>query len=189
MNTDPYYVGIDPDLQRPALAIVQGQDVVYVACMRTGKSRRQQAVSDVAKLSYSWMKGIDLDSIHPRCPARIVVEAQQIYAGKTKNPQDICLLAAAAGASLASSLQVWPNAEPEFVLPRDWKKGVPKRIHQARVLSRLGIVPSPQGDKSTGYCVPVWHGEAPRGAKELKKTDWKHVVDAIGLACYARDKK
>ena len=117
----------------------------------------------------------------------VTVEAQKTYRGKTKNPQDIVVLAAAAGVVLNAACARWPQATASFVLPEVWKKGVPKRIHQARILSRLGVPYTAKGTKSDGYCVPHWpEGRAPLGADKLNMSDWKHVVDAIGIAVWGQ---
>jgi hypothetical protein len=188
---EPVYIGIDPDLQRPALAAVQGSDVVFVACFKTSKSKQQAAVEEIAKEAMHWMDGV-CDSLgfagyHYPDLSGIAVEAQEIYRGKTKNPQDIAVLAASAGVLLGAARARWPHADAVFALPKDWKKGVPKRIHQARVLKRLGVPCELVGEKGTGYCVPLWpEGKLPIGEADLNRSDWKHVVDAIGLAVYAQ---
>ena len=187
-----YHIGIDPDLQTPALAVVQGGRVVLVACMKTSKSKQQAAVGELALEGMLLMDSVADELAHTglchRDAASITVEAQEIYRGKTKNPQSIALLAAAAGVSLAQACLRWPNASPEFVLPKVWKKGTPKRIHQARVLSRLGIEYEAKGTQSGGYCVPRWDGNAPLGSDRVNIGDWKHINDAIGLACYGATK-
>lgn len=180
MTTNSYHLGIDPDLQLPALSIIRGQEVVFVSKLKTSKSTGEKAVVEVAQRAVHWLLDVPEMAI-----ASVTVENQQIYAGKTKNPQQIKQLAAVAGALLASCSMVWPDAELRYPLPREWKKGTPKRIHQARILSRLGIEHEAKGGRGDGYCVPSW-GIAPAGAEDLNPGDYKHVVDAIGLAAWGQ---
>lgn len=63
-------------------------------------------------------------------------------------------------------------------LPSQWKGSVPKEIHQARVLRKVGIEPK----KGAGYCYPA----DPKVLKRwgFPKGSWKHLSDAIGLALW-----
>jgi len=190
-----YHIGIDPDLQTPVLAVVSDDArVLLVACKKTSKATKQQtAVLEIANEGMLWIDSVAEElafaGFSHTNALTITVEAQEVYRGKTGNPQDIVVLAAAAGVSLAQACLRWPNAKADFPLPKTWKGGVPKRIHQARVLSRLGIEYEAKGTKDKGYCVPLWQGNAPVGSDRVNAGDWKHINDAIGLACYGRDRK
>lgn len=195
MNEGLDHLGIDPDLQRPALAVVRGRDIVLVACPKTSGTKQQAAVLELASEAMHWMdtacEELAFAGHHFPSMATVTVEAQKVYwgSGSTKNPQDIVVLAAAAGVMLNAAVARWPHADADFPLPETWKKGVPKHIHQARVLSRLGVSYQKAGGKSDPYCVPLWpEGKRPIGAEGLNKSDWKHVVDAIGLAVYGQER-
>lgn len=188
-----YHIGIDPDLQTPALAVVsEDARVLLVACMKTSKSKQQQAVVEIASEGMLWIDSVAEElafaGLSHQDAATITVEAQEVYRGKTANPQDLLVLAAAAGVSLAQAALRWPNAKLDFPLPKTWKKGVPKRIHQGRILSRLGIEYESRGEKGTGYCVPSWKENSPLGSDRVTDSAWKHIVDAIGLAAYGATK-
>jgi hypothetical protein len=109
-------------------------------------------------------------------------ESQQVYAGKGCRADDLICLAHVTGALVAS----YGSAETVVYLPKpaEWKGQVPKRIHQARVLGRLGIPYEARGSTSDGYCVPKAHFQQP----SIKVADFKHVVDALALAVYAAER-
>lgn len=123
---------------------------------------------------------------------RIVVEGQTVYHKASKaDPNAMVKIAQVAGAAIVGALgnSNWSYAsQPEVLLPepRHWKKGVPKRIHQARTCQALGLTYEARGTRDEGYCVP----EIPKkhSAYEfcgaLKATHWKHAMDGVGLALW-----
>jgi hypothetical protein len=114
----------------------------------------------------------------------VAVEAQEIYqfgTGRTANPKSIMYLATVAGMALAAHSRAFHLF---FPTPQAWKGSVPKIIHQARILSKCGWKYEKVGTLDNGYCYPV---DVPIGLGDFKKTDWKHLVDAIGLALYAKE--
>lgn len=184
-----YSIGIDPDLQHPALSASSEQGVLFVSCLKTSKSKQADAVVEIAKEATHWMDRVADELAHaghfPQQCGVVVVEGQEIYRGKTQNPQDIVYLAAVAGALMQAAALRWPSAMVDYPSPKQWKGSVPKRIHQARVLTKLGIEYDAVGTKTAGYCVPrAWPNAKPIGADKLNKSNWKHVVDAIGLSVF-----
>lgn len=92
------------------------------------------------------------------CPERVVVEAQQYYKGGP-NAGDLLNLALVAGGAIAECVRWWPTTTVMVPLPAEWKGQIPKAIHHARIMGRLGL--------SAEYSI--------------------HEFDAIGMALWARD--
>lgn len=171
-------IGIDPDTKSTAYAILEDGKLTHVGVIK-GKGLLAQVDGFIkAGEDYIFCNSLMHDT-------HFVVENQQIYAGKTKNPDSILKLAQVAG-GIVGVLCAEYETRISMPKPREWKKCVPKQIHQARILSRLGWEYKKSGSVKDGYCYPV-------GAKfeadkkgidgaEVRKTDWKHIVDAIGLA-------
>lgn len=113
-------------------------------------------------------------------PQIIVVEGQQIYARSRAKPDSILQLAQVAGAAVAAMRIKFPSAQVLIPRPGEWKGDVPKRIHQARLWNRLGVEYESRGTPAAGYAVPK--GLSCEGAGKVKRADWKHLADAVGLA-------
>lgn len=183
----PISIGVDPDLHRTAFAAVCEQQVLAVGVARVASWLKgpDAVAAMVAMLRYhhsdaehSWDHWTRLSSV-------LVVEGQQIYAGgkkSTKGWDSVLLLAQVAGAAAGILTQY----RQDLIIPRPqkWKGSIPKAVHQARVLKRRGIEYDMKGSKTpksdTRYCVP--RGRLAAGSDTLADSDWKHVVDAIGLA-------
>lgn len=189
------FVGVDPDLHHSALAAVDetGQKVWALLITEVDSKFKEQtaAVELARKLAgqISCLKNMPSDV------TAFAVEAQEIsYTAKSgKNPRSILHLAPATGMWLLAGHQAWPGAAVFNPLPQAWKGSVPKQIHQARILTAIGWQYERVGkDHSTGYCRPTPGG---RGDEQMiedvtarhGKAVWKHLVDAIGLALWARD--
>lgn len=176
-NTTQYFMGIDPDMHTMPVVII---DIVgklkQIAIIKVAKEfTGREALIEMAKA----VKVTGTWAINALC-----VEGQELYqfgSSKTKNPKSIMYLATVAGAAMAHFAPV-ANGPVYFPTPQEWKGNVPKQIHQARILSRMGIDYTKVGSQSDGYCVPISNN-----GFDIKKGEWKHVVDAIGLATYARD--
>jgi len=108
----------------------------------------------------------------------LAVEGQEFYLNKNAPSSDIGLLASVTGAVLSASCD-----EDVFCpKPVEWKGNVPKAIHHGRIAKELGFEISLAGGQN-GYGVPT--DEKIR--KMLpNKSDWKHGMDALGLALWAR---
>ena len=178
-----YFAGIDPDMHCLPYVVLEDREdgskptIADIQILRVSeKVKSQQAVTIMA---HQLMFGLN-----PRETAASAVEAQEIYRNKTPNPKSILLLGNVAGAALAAMAVA--GQVVYFPEPKEWKKQVPKAIHQGRTYSKLGIGHTRVGDER-GYCLPE---ESWRSMffPHVKKSDWKHVGDAVGLALYAREK-
>jgi len=187
------FIGVDPDVHHTALAAIddegllvgmhmivvpsklKGPDAVIKGCVLAAKG--------MAAMRASW--GLDT--------AVIAVENQEIsYTAKSgKNPRSMLPVAQVAGAYLTCLNHSFPVATAYFPTPAGWKGQVPKQIHQARICKAQNweyLSLCTQG----GYCQPT---SAPvvtdsaaiaRIDSEYGKSAWKHMLDALGLAQWAR---
>lgn len=184
-------IGIDPDMRKPSMAMmdVKSGNTIAVRCIKnTSKAKDRAAVigcvNSLRGCITSFLK--DLGNPELLC---VVVEGQEIAytAREGANPRSIMLLATVAGACLTEAAYETENIL--FPSPNEWKGGVPKGIHQARILRKMGWEYEVVGsDKKTAYARPTQDLSAVYGANDLNKADWRHVVDSIGLADYAREK-
>lgn len=167
-------LGIDPDLHSTALAgwDMKKRVVTFVGVIRVSEKLkgREAAVAMCQELAK-----------YPLDDDVVVIEGQEIRytARKGADPQDIVNLAVVAGgaASQAKGRVLMPS-------PSQWKGSIPKAVHQARVLGKLGWPSETVGRSTRAYTRPTGGFEGVLGAKDLGKEDWKHVVDAIGLAMW-----
>lgn len=177
-----YFLGVDPDLHNSAIAIVDehGNPVLVRVASTRGATKMYAVTEQISELSNVFPKLADW------VLACCTVEGQKIYdraQGGKADPQDILHLAQVAGAAAMACNALWPSATLLIPQPAEWKKQVPKEIHQGRVLRRLNW-PCAQ---AKGYCYPTKTPATLDGAGGLKQSDWKHAVDAFGLALWARD--
>lgn len=117
-------------------------------------------------------------------PAHVfVVENQQAYGQGKADPNDLIRLSHVAGA--AAGAAAFRAGRVLFPRPRVWKGGVPKGVHQGRVLDQIGW-----GYQFNGPKRPVTKVEVPEGVKllgEIPEEHWSEVVDAIGLALWGQE--
>lgn len=184
---EPMFIGVDPDMHFLSFWMINENggpvyhDEVRVAKKITGRA----ALREMAyKIGRSCLIGHHF-SPKEISPSVGCVEAQELYqfgAGKTKNPRSIMMLATVAGMCLQKFNSMKEGMETYFPPPQEWKGNVPKQIHHARICSRLNWNYDKVGGKDDGYCVPT-------GADilDISKGEWKHALDSIGLALYARD--
>lgn len=205
-----YVLGIDPDLDTTAFAFVNANtscvELVGVARPATrvvGRKAERMVAAIVKALSSVTSGGALLKPFHAAIHAaveghrilRVVVEGQQIYQGVRQRPDDILRLAQVAGAAAGVATHLAGATQLLMPRPQEWKGSVPKPIHQARVLERLGWPyerkgPAPKRTmgkvEHAGYCVPT---SVPTDVAlyDVRPSDWKHIVDAIGLALWGVD--
>ncbi len=177
-------LAFDPDLHNTGWALVEkgASDVLHVrdvGCIKVPtqikkkKTKGEWAVRLMSRAVAEWDRPV------PWIEEIYVVEGQQIYFGKTPNPQNIVHLAQVAGACLA-----WSDCEHTYLpSPSQWKGSVEKHIHQARICKKLGWDYEIRASGKNRYAVPT---NAPFS---LKATEWKHCMDAIGLAIWGLEKR
>ena len=178
-------VGIDPDTTTTGVAVVElvGNRMIVrgVALVRAkGRKVQDRLVGMASELAYVFRDGIRLD-LQDVEPDAVAVEWQRLRPRGEKNPNSIVDLNGVAGMCVSTALQLFGN--PTFnptpniftPIPPEWKKQVPKKVHQNRILRRVGLAPElTYGD---GSVVP--------GAKKIPASMRTHVIDAIGLAVWA----
>jgi len=176
------FVGIDPDLHNLGFALVDAEGhVLKVNVVRVPKSFKGEEA--VAEMISEAPRNLDFWVPEEVCRRGFTaaIEGQQIYYGKSQvRPDSLLLLAQVAGAA-ACAMRICGASTIILPRPRKWKGEVPKPIHQARILSRLGWAYK----KTQGYSYPT---DPPKHLGSLRPEEWKHVVDAIGLALWARDR-
>ncbi len=105
--------------------------------------------------------------------------------GRKPNPYNILHLASAAGLGMAYCYKHCPQGL--MPLASEWKGQLDKLAHHKRILHHAGISEYSISGGRKPFCIPtntetihkeVWGGKINDG-------DWKHIVDAIGLAQYA----
>lgn len=106
-------------------------------------------------------------------PLLVVLEGQKIRPG----------LGVSSGAALGATMSAFPEAKVIVPDAQEWKGSVPKKIHQARILKAQGW----EGQKRSDYMTVVGDpkdliGRDVIGAEIIKSSDWKHVLDGVGLA-------
>ena len=168
-------LGIDPDSHNLAWALVEKDqtritvlDLGIITVPKSFKGKRA-VTKMIWELQQLPKRFEDLEQ-----PYSLVIEGQEIYRGSNSkvNPNGLLMIAQIAGA--AAGLLREGASGLRIPRPREWKQSIPKPVHQARILSKLGW-----GYKKTqGYSYPL------SSPFDFKSSEWKHLVDAIGLAVW-----
>jgi hypothetical protein len=194
MSEHMIVLGVDPDVARPAVALVtrrQGHaSVLAVDCI---KSRAPKGVVGMARLPLTLASIREyLDHGKGRSfptsieVTHIVVEGQGIWRNNASPPQHILNLGIAAGMAMGSFSAQWPRAECRLPKPDEWKGGTTKHIHQARLCQKLGWDYEKKGSSdATKYCQPTTPKTEYSQDVGFNPGDWKHALDAVGLALFA----
>ena len=164
-------VGIDPDTKTTGVATVERTDdgelrVLFVGLFRakgrkTADRRIEMAYELEHLCQYGLKTGRDIDAI--------VVEWMKLRPTGEKRPNNIVDLNGISGMCVSAAVRMRPR-HVFTPIPWDWKKNIPKKIHQARVIRRLGLTMDLTD-------VP--------GAKQVPASMRQHVIDAIGMAVWA----
>lgn len=182
-------LGIDPDLHRTAIAAISQEDtlpapLIYVEGWIV-KTPTELTGIDAVKHTATFLHEA-LESYTKNLPFRrepgamrpvIAIEGQHINLKRTRNPKSILQLALVSGAAIASVSKI-PNRLVLVPEPDEWSN-VPKHIRHQRIAKRMGFT----GALTKGaepYFVPT-NAPMPPG---MRKSDWKHLMDAIGLALW-----
>jgi len=156
-----YYLGIDPDLHHAGIALLNsksGEGRLWVA-KAPSKLKGEEANVAMAQslrhivLVLGWVDSVDsVDSVE------IVIESQKIRPGTSVNPQDIVMLAQAAGVAVGVLSGLSDNIS--LVQPQDWKGSIPKEAHHAVIREHYRIEKGQLGPHES------------------------HLLDAVGLAAW-----
>lgn len=167
------FIGCDPDTKHSAYAVVDEEGKVVDAYTIESDGSISDLVSKHAydiKMNLWSTDGQD---------AIAYIEGQVVYKNDAKsNPADLIKLARASGVSAMYLAQI--TNDITVLDPIQWKGTVPKHIHQARILKELGYESENIQAKGSAYCIPTVN------FLNLTKTQYKHVIDAIGLALKCR---
>ncbi len=166
---------VDPDLHHTAWAVVESGYPLQLGVWDVQASKKNEEA--VAQMLANMAKGFPFT---PRID-NIVIEVPVIYPNGKERPNDLMRLARVAGGAGALACLSYPNAELYLATPLQWKGSVPKRIHQARICSKLGWEYKQVHTHSYPTEIP---NAAVMGAEGFKSRDWKHVLDAIGLGLW-----
>lgn len=170
------YIGVDPDTETSGVAIIwpNGQIELRLArskgrLMADRMGGMAQALLDAIPTVYRRDLLVQPDRrIESPC---VAIEWQHIRSrGKERNPNSMMGVQAVAGMAMAAA--VYRRVRGEDILrplPWEWKGSIPKEIHQKRVLRAAEL----------SHDSPQFHG--------IPKTMHEHVIDALGLALWAKE--
>ena len=179
------YIGIDPDTKNTPVAVyIPTRERVLVRMFRHPHGKGQKSIGYMAGAAGDaaiWAMGA-ADG-HGISSGVFVVEGQEIYRNSHAPPSNILSLATVAGFWAGSMLAASGVDDWSLLIPRpaEWKGQVPKAIHQARIAASLGW----PYEKRAGYVAP----DVPKSAGLVvvggfNGSDWKHAMDAVGLAVW-----
>lgn len=119
-------------------------------------------------------------------PQIIAIEGQQVDKRRT-GKGDLFKLAHVTGAAYLWVVQQRTGGRILVPTPADWKRGVAKHAHQARLYDELGwgyeIVGAKSAKSDSRYARPL---RAPSNFSHIEPGQWKHVGDALLLARWAQ---
>lgn len=165
------FIGIDPDLHTTAIGALV-EDRWYVDVLRVDKALKEHdAMVQMCRVVGSSVPDLVTD--------HAAVEGQEFILQGQARFKDIGLIGCVTGAVLAS-------VRADTVLcpkPSQWKGNVPKHIHHARIGRDLGFAVEIAGGQK-GYGVPQ---DRELRARLPLTSDWKHAMDALGLALWCRE--
>ena len=176
---DPLALGIDPDSRCTAWAVVSPTKIVAVGVIRGPENE------DVAQIVMLRNSGFALEAILKRHNIQLaVVEGQAIHHGSKARPADILKLGIVAGGCAGQIAYLQPSVSLAVPLPSDWKGQTKKPIDQWRTFQHFGVLATKGADYTTpDGCAVI---AAVEGAQAIKRGDWKHLGDALGLALYGQ---
>ncbi len=175
------FIGVDPDLHNTGIAVVDSTGRVITAeCVAVPAGLRQaQAVVAMSGALINAMRYYDQTyDINT-----VAIEGQTISFKQTRDPNSIIQLAHVTGCAV-SAVRAHCICCIVIPPPREWKGQVPKHIHHQRICKKIGWKCEIRGTGARQYGVPT---NSPilmsRGVGQ-----WKHALDAVGLALWAQEK-
>lgn len=180
----PVVLGIDPDTRHIGWSIATKHEVLAVGVIAS--SAEDSDLSHVQMITNLGLAVPVILNKHPEV-THVCIETPMVRHGAKAPPKDIIKLTVVAGA-LAGAVEVASGGRVAKLMPfpSEWKGQVPKPIHQARIFAHYGILAT----QLPTHCYPAGCKAIARvqGAAAIKRGDWKHVADAIGLARWAADR-
>lgn len=174
-------IGIDPDLHNTGIAVVEDGKVILARVISIAENLKgADAVIEMAQVVQRECHYLELEF---EVLDAVVVEGQEIYRGVTGNPMDMLRIAQVAGAAVSA----WEASVTFLPQPKEWKGSVPKHIHQKRTAAKAGWTRTKMMGGKSPYVVPQGIGNV-AGARDLRDSDWKHVMDAVGLAYWGAER-
>lgn len=182
------FLGCDPDMHSMAFAVVNEHMAIMAVALRTVPSsfKEQDATLEMVRVLYA--KPLPWVGIFAGA-----VESQELYLSgpnRTQNPRSILHLGHVAGAA-AMAIVIQSVRTLYFPTPAEWKGSREKLAHHHHILQRTKQIPSEAVREMGGkepYCTIDTKLFPIPGAEALNPGDWKHVLDAVGLAQYAAEK-
>ena len=176
-----FFAGLDPGLDHiPFVEIDADEQVVNYFIARTPKDKGQSAANTAASMTAAAING--LPTLHHTLFA---VEGQMAYRARPgmrhADPNSLIRIATVSGAAIAAGTS--KGAVTLLPLPKDWNT-VPKHVNQARICTRMGWPYAKAGSGTGQYCHPV---DLSVLGEKISKSSWKHLLDALGLALWAKD--
>lgn len=188
-------LGVDPDLHdlpyvllrttdRGRTIQVEGMNMVRVSTDLKDKQAATKMCSSVSLMATAL------------CSSEIVssdgfigaVESQHVLTGRTRNPEDLILLAEVAGAAKCVTQQsVFAKARLMLSpLPEHWKRSAAKHENQRATWRSLGYEKGEVRGKITKGpgCKAYWRPQI-AGCEDFKISDWQGLGDAAGIALWA----
>lgn len=167
-------IGIDPDTKTTGIAIIHPNGQIE---LRLARSKGRFADDRFPGMAAALLCELPLARFELSQPGMklepvAAVEFQHIRPRGEKNPNSMMGVQAVAGMAVTALIarKVCPG-DILTPLPVDWKGSIPKEVHQRRILREAGL----HEDS------PEFHG--------IPKSMRQHVIDALGLAMWARKQK
>ena len=183
------FLGSDPDIKCLSMAACDEEGIIKeILVLKNAKGvKGREAVCSFVDMIPNHI--FQLACLREQTLLAAAAESQEISysADQGKNPRSMLTIAPLSGTMLLVAKFGLPE-KLYLPAPQKWKGTAKKRVHQARICNRLGWDYEQKADychPPKGWDVPVPFMECVNG--NINKGDWKHILDSIGLALYARD--
>lgn len=179
MEKEPrLFVGADPDMHSQSIVVIDENGILKkIAIVKVHRRiTGQEAIIAMA----GELADRDFGAFRSTATA---IESQEIAytAREGRNPRSLLMLANVSGILLAQAARVCVTLY--LPTPQAWKGSISKKIHQARVCKKMGWEFVTKSD----YVIPSVDLSGVEVTGKLNSSDWKHILDSVGLALYARD--
>lgn len=169
-----FFLGVDSDTKNQAYSLVDlDGNPLSTWVIKSDGSEYNQVMSHIDHPNF-----LPYDNVYA------VIEGQKVYQDKNKrnikksNPDSMIKLSRASGIAVYKCTMMGCIGA-YIVQPSEWKGSVSKEAKQAQILRELGQTPVVKGSSGNKYCVPE------ENFLDLNFTEYKHAVDAIGIARWA----